>query len=66
MRERGLRQHRDRPLDVGQDGVDIFVVLDEADRLGRDRERSDGLVVTGVTDVQDREALPGPDARLSR
>ena len=41
--------------------VDVLVVLDEADRLRRHRERADGLVVAGVPDVEDRVALLGPD-----
>ena len=32
--------------------------------VGRDRERAHGFVVAGVADVEDREALVGPDLRL--
>ena len=35
-------------------------MLDEADRVRRDRQRADRLVVAGVTDVEDRVALLGP------
>ena len=39
-------------------------MLDQADRVGRDRERADGLVVAGVADVEDRVALAGPHLGL--
>ena len=39
-------------------------MLDQPDRVGRDRERADGLVVAGVADVEDREALAGPHLRF--
>ena len=66
MRERGLREHRDlRPVaEIGDGGVEVFGPLDEADRVGRDRERADRFVVAGVADVEDREPLAGPDLRL--
>ena len=39
-------------------------MLDEVDGVGRDRHRADGLLVTGVTDVEDRVALVGPHLEL--
>ena len=39
-------------------------MLDQPDRLGRDRERADRFVVAGVADVEDREALAGPHLGL--
>ena len=39
-------------------------MLDEPDRLGRDGQRADRLVVAGVADVEDRVALPGADLGL--
>ena len=44
--------------------VDVVLVLDQPDRLGRDGEGADRLVVAGVADVEDRVALPGPDLGL--
>ena len=39
-------------------------MLDQVDRLGRDRERADRFVVAGVADVEDRVALAGAHLRL--
>ncbi len=60
--ERRLGEHRDAGGigDVDRGGVEVVVVLDEPDRPGCDRERADGLVVPGVTDIEDGEALAGP------
>ena len=46
--------------DLGEHRVEVVLVLDEVDRLGRDGERADRLVVAGVADVEDREALAAP------
>ena len=66
MRERGLGEHRDlRPVaEIGERGVEVVGALDEADRVGRDRERADRFVVAGVPDVEHGEALAGPDLRF--
>ena len=66
MRERGLGEHRDlgRVAEIGERAVEVVGVLHEADRLGRDRQRADCFVVPGVADVQNGEALAGPDPRF--
>ena len=39
--------------------LEVVVVLDQADRVGRDRQRARRLVVAAVADVEDGEALAG-------
>ncbi len=66
VRERGLGEHRElgRIVDFADHPFQIVGVLDEPDRVGRDRERADRFVVAGVTDVENREALTRPHSRF--
>ena len=50
--------------EIGERGVEIVGALDQADRLGCDRQRAYGFVVAGVPDVQHGEALACPHPRF--
>ena len=63
VRQGGLGEQCNRLVELGQ-RVHLGDRLDAADRVGCDRHRADGLLVTLVTDVEDAVALAGAHLHL--
>jgi len=63
VRQRGLREQRDRLAEVVE-RVDLGDGLDAIDRVGGNGHRADGLLVALVTDVDDAIALARAHAHL--